>query len=88
MCDFKSKGLCKFTFQYGSTLIIGGVIGLILYLLFTFQYGSTLIKDPKLKKYGYDKFTFQYGSTLIKAYFNNYRYCFIYIPIWFYFNMK
>ena len=78
-----------FTFQYGSTLIIHTTIkGLTIYK-FTFQYGSTLMPNTIKCNINTTLFTFQYGSTLIYVPIFMCLWCiFIYIPIWFYFNLR
>ena len=56
----------RFTFQYGSTLIIiPRKYSSYLLFLFTFQYGSTLISISDFSLLENSLFTFQYGSTLI-----------------------
>ena len=57
----------RFTFQYGSTLIMPEDEERILVTNFTFQYGSTLINTLSVSMYMFTSFTFQYGSTLIHS---------------------
>ena len=55
----------RFTFQYGSTLIITIMEQLFINKIFTFQYGSTLILSANVRVKTIYEFTFQYGSTLM-----------------------
>ncbi len=77
----------KFTFHYGSILIIPYTYYIRPDDIFTFHYGSILIDcmlDIFLKFF---LFTFHYGSILIILWFwAGYILFFIYIPLWFYSN--
>ena len=55
----------RFTFQYVSILIWGGLHGAIKKYLFTFQYVSILITRARNSKTYMIEFTFQYVSILI-----------------------
>ena len=87
--DFTTvEATSKFTFQYGSTLIL--LINIISYFYFGiyipiwFYFNKIM---PWFIPLYFIEFTFQYGSTLIIIYASHSITIFrIYIPIWFYFN--
>ena len=77
---------CKFTFHYGSILIVTRSIRVTVTIQFTFHYGSILIISAIKDISNTTGFTFHYGSILMlpRQPFEDIGH--IYIPLWFYSN--
>ena len=78
--------LSVFTFHYASTLSVPSLTSLTYINIFTFHYASTLSATPQVYKTRFVIFTFHYASTLSRSWQAWFcYYCFIYIPLCFYF---